>query len=152
MNEAEFQRNLTRFKAVLKREKRYLIKNDGEKVTETVSQKEKFIPIFENYDGPVSDKTKAMIDEIQELQSVNLMLTNQAIAFQKTLMDAIQANLKQPKRRFSSERTCKRRSRPRRAGSFFQRQAYAMRLYTGSAPNRWMWRRIPSARQFGDVQ
>ena len=66
MNEAEFQRNLTRFKAVLKREKRYLIKNDGEKVTETVSQKEKFIPIFENYDGPVSDKTKAMIDEIQE--------------------------------------------------------------------------------------
>lgn len=39
MNEAEFQRNLTRFKAVLKREKRYLIKNDGEKVTETVSQK-----------------------------------------------------------------------------------------------------------------
>ena len=77
MNEAEFQRNLTRFKAVLKREKRYLIKNDGEKVTETVSQKEKFIPIFENYDGPVSDKTKAMIDEIQELQSVNLMLTKQ---------------------------------------------------------------------------
>ena len=72
MNEAEFQRNLTRFKAVLKREKRYLIKNDGEKVTETVSQKEKFIPIFENYDGPVSDKTKAMIDDIQELQSVNL--------------------------------------------------------------------------------
>ena len=59
MNEAEFQRNLTRFKAILKREKRYLIKNDGEKVTETVSQKEKFIPIFENYDGPVSDKTKA---------------------------------------------------------------------------------------------
>lgn len=47
MNEAEFQRNLTKFKAVLKREKRYLIKNDGEKVTETVSQKEKFIPIFE---------------------------------------------------------------------------------------------------------
>lgn len=101
MNEAEFQRNLTRFKAVLKREKRYLIKNDGEKVTETVFQKEKFIPIFENYDGPVSDKTKAMIDEIQELQSVNLMLTNQAIAFQKTLMDAIQANLKQPSGTYS---------------------------------------------------
>ena len=98
MNEAEFQRNLTRFKAVLKREKRYLIKNDGEKVTETVSQKEKFIPIFENYDGPVSDKTKAMIGEIQELQSVNLMLTNQAIAFQKTLMDAI---LKQPSGTYS---------------------------------------------------
>lgn len=39
MNEAEFQRNLTRFKAVLKREKRYLIKNDGEKVTETVLKK-----------------------------------------------------------------------------------------------------------------
>ena len=94
MNEAEFQRNLTRFKAVL-------IKNDGEKVTETVSQKEKFIPIFENYDGPVSDKTKAMIGEIQELQSVNLMLTNQAIAFQKTLMDAIQANLKQPSGTYS---------------------------------------------------
>lgn len=42
MNEAEFQRNLTRFKAVLKREKRYLIKNDGEKVTETVSQRSSF--------------------------------------------------------------------------------------------------------------
>lgn len=42
-----------------------------------------------------------MIDEIQELQSVNLMLTNQAIAFQKTLMDAIQANLKQPSGTYS---------------------------------------------------
>ena len=46
-------------------------------------------------------RSKAMIDEIQELQSVNLMLTNQAIAFQKTLMDAIQANLKQPSGTYS---------------------------------------------------
>lgn len=101
MNEAEFQRSLVKFKSVLKREKRYLIKDDGEKVTGIVAEKEKFIPIFDSYDGPVSEKTRALIDEIQELQSVNLMLTNQAIAFQKTLMGAIQANLKQPSGTYS---------------------------------------------------
>ena len=96
MKEAEFQRYLVKFKATLKREKTYLIKDDGEKVTAIAAEKEEYIPIFNDYEGPISDKTRKLIDEIQNLQSLNMMLTEQAIAFQKNLMDSIQRNLKQP--------------------------------------------------------
>lgn len=58
MNEAEFQRNLTRFKAVLKREKRYLIKNDGEKVTETVSKKRSLFRFLKTMTVPFLIKQK----------------------------------------------------------------------------------------------
>ncbi|MCP0886220.1 flagellar motor switch protein [Ligilactobacillus sp. WILCCON 0076] len=96
MNEKEFQKKIRIFRNVLTNEKESLINNKTEKVLEALSEKETYIPILDNYQGPISEKTKQLLREIKELQETNLLLTRQALSYQNTLMQAIKDNLKSP--------------------------------------------------------
>lgn len=93
MNEKAFQAKLKLFIKILKREQKFLVLDDGESLNGIVPQKEDFLPIFEKYTGEIGDKTKMLIQEIQELQETNLLLTQQALAYQKKMMDTIQHSL-----------------------------------------------------------
>ncbi|WP_270333733.1 flagellar motor switch protein [Ligilactobacillus acidipiscis] len=93
MNERAFQAKLKLFIKILKREQKFLVLDDGESLNGIVPQKEDFLPIFDKYTGEIGDKTKMLIQEIQELQETNLLLTQQALAYQKKMMDTIQHSL-----------------------------------------------------------
>ncbi|WP_291291725.1 hypothetical protein [Enterococcus sp.] len=93
MTEREFERQLQRFLRLLVKEKEYLIKGQGEKLIELVEKKESFVPIIESYDGSLSTKSQELIQQIQWQQEENLLLTEQAISYQKTLMDAVKDNI-----------------------------------------------------------
>ncbi|WP_279282589.1 hypothetical protein [Enterococcus gallinarum] len=93
MTEREFERQLQRFFRLLVKEKEYLIKDQGEKLIELVEKKEGFVPVIESYEGNLTDKCRELIQQIQRQQQENLLLTEQALSYQKTLMDAVKDNI-----------------------------------------------------------
>lgn len=97
MSEKTFQNKLRQFIRILKQEQKDLIKDDGQAVTEAVSQKEGFLSFFNDYQGAVGQATKDLISTIQELQQTNLLLTQQALAYQQKMMDTIQNSLEKQK-------------------------------------------------------
>lgn len=97
MNEKAFQNKLRQFIRILKQEQKDLIKDDGQAVTEAVNQKEGFLSYFNDYQGSVGHVTKDLINTIQELQQTNLLLTQQAIAYQQKMMETIQNSLEKQK-------------------------------------------------------
>ena len=87
------------FKALLEKEKKILINNDGEQLQEIVKEKEQYLKYFDTGEIPENDQEAArqMIQEIQNLQETNLTLTKQAMSFGQTVLDALQKNSgKQP--------------------------------------------------------
>lgn len=94
MIEKEFLRELNQFYHLLKKENRALIKDDGETLLSLIEQKESMVSIFEAYNGPIKGKVKERLLAIRFLQEENLLLTNQAISYQKMFMDTIQQQLK----------------------------------------------------------
>lgn len=95
MTTIEFERKLIKFTQLLKKEKMYLIKGHAEKLEELVAQKEEFVPLFSSYTGEISEKSRTLIKQIQQQQEENLLLTQQAISYQETLMDAVKSTMKQ---------------------------------------------------------
>lgn len=93
MKEAEFERQMNRFYRLLKKERTYLIKDQSADLAELVAQKEAFVPVFEAYDGKITDKMKQLIAVIQQQQEENLLLTQQALSYQEVLMDAVQKSV-----------------------------------------------------------
>lgn len=96
MKEIEFERHLRQFSRLLEQEKISLIKNQAEKLEEIVEKKTKFVPIFEGYEGVLSQKCKQLIFTIKEQQQTNLLLTEQAISYQEMLMTAVKQNIQSP--------------------------------------------------------
>lgn len=95
MNTNEFERKLNKFTQLLKKERGFLIKGKAEKLEELVAQKEEFVPLFNAYEGEITDKMRQLILQIQQQQEENLLLTQQAMSFQTTLMDAVKDTMKQ---------------------------------------------------------
>lgn len=93
MNEKTFQTKLRQFIKILKREQKMLINDDGEALNELVPQKEDFLPVFNGYTGELGQQTQQLIKDVQELQQTNLLLTQQAIAYQQKMMETIQHSL-----------------------------------------------------------
>lgn len=93
MNEKIFQAKLRQFIRLLKQEQKFLIADDGAALTELVPKKADFVPLFEQYAGAIGTTTKELIQEIQELQETNLLLTQQALAYQQKIMETIQKSL-----------------------------------------------------------
>lgn len=94
MTEKEFLRELNQFYHLLKKENQALIKYDGETLLSIVEQKESMVPIFEVYEEPIKEKVQERLLAIRTLQEENLLLTNQALSYQKMFMDTIQQQLK----------------------------------------------------------
>lgn len=94
MNEAKFESQLNHFLQVLRKEKKALVTNQPEKLEELVKQKEAYLSIFDGYQGSISDRMKELIRGIQAQQEENLLLTEQALSYQKMLMDAVKDTLK----------------------------------------------------------
>jgi len=94
MTEKEFLRELNQFYHLLKKENQALIKDDGETLLSIVEQKESMVPIFEVYEEPIKEKVQERLLAIRALQEENLLLTNQALSYQKMFMDTIQQQLK----------------------------------------------------------
>lgn len=94
MTEKEFLKELNQFYHLLKKENQALIKDDGQTLLTIVEQKESMISVFEAYDGPVHGKVQDRLLAIQTVQEENLLLTNQALSYQKMFMDTIQQQLK----------------------------------------------------------
>lgn len=92
----EFEWHLESFVKLLKKEKDYLIKDDGESLTSLLSKKESFVKVIEEYQGEISEKTRELITKIKTQQEENLLLTKQAISYQTMLMEAIKKNLSSP--------------------------------------------------------
>lgn len=96
MQETEFQVQLKKFSRILKREKQFLIKDQAEELLALVAQKEQFVPLLQNYEGKISADTRQLLRQIKVQQVENTLLTQQAIGYQKMLMAAVKANLKNP--------------------------------------------------------
>ncbi|EJF02228.1 hypothetical protein [Liquorilactobacillus mali] len=92
----EFEWHLGSFVKLLKKEKNYLIKDDGESLTDLLPEKEGFVEILKEYQGDVSEKARELITEIKAQQEENLLLTRQAIGYQNMLMGAVKKNLSSP--------------------------------------------------------
>lgn len=83
---------LTSMTDLLIEEKEALINNDGDRINDIVSQKNIFIKELEKYGGKNLSKDREvvrMIKEIDQLQETNLMLTNQAMAYNNLFLDAL---------------------------------------------------------------
>ncbi|KRL37598.1 hypothetical protein [Liquorilactobacillus uvarum] len=111
MKEFEFQRHLMSFSRLLKKERAFLIKDKAEELVELVKQKEKFVPVLDEYQGAVTVKTKDLIKQIRVQQDENLLLTKQALSYQKMLMTAIKDNIKAPAATYSKYKTVKQQAR-----------------------------------------
>ncbi|MFT8668769.1 MAG: flagella synthesis protein [Liquorilactobacillus hordei] len=96
MQTKEFERKLGNFVKLLKKERGYLIKDDGEGLTNLLPEKESFVKILEEYHGDVSEKARELITAIKTQQEENLLLTRQAIGYHDMLMGAIKKNLDNP--------------------------------------------------------
>lgn len=93
MKPIEFERKLLKFSGLLKKEKEYLIKGQAEKLTELVAQKEEYIPLFNAYTEELTEKSRILIQQIQQQQAENLLLTQQAMSYQETLMNAVKETM-----------------------------------------------------------
>ncbi|KRL02082.1 hypothetical protein [Liquorilactobacillus capillatus] len=111
MKEIEFQRQLMAFSRLLKKEKTLLIKDKAEELVELVKQKEKFVPILDGYQGTISAKTRELAAQVQVQQDENMLLTKQALSYQKMLMTAIKDNIKSPAATYSKYKTVKQQAR-----------------------------------------
>lgn len=94
MNEAKFERELSRFLQLLKKERKALVNNQPELLEEIVEQKAAYVSVFDDYQGSISERMKKLIGAIQAQQEENLLVTEQAISYQNMLMDAVKQTMK----------------------------------------------------------
>lgn len=82
---------LLQFKTLLLDEKDALIKNDSAKVKALVEQKQTFLDILPTLktEGLKKEDLVEVVEDIKNLQQTNLILTEQALQYQETMMEAI---------------------------------------------------------------
>lgn len=105
MNKKILKSHLEKLSKILKEEKEALIKNDGTKVQEIVDKKTILVEKIEEYKGGISKEDKEIIaikEEIDSLQELNLLLTKQALNYQKSLLESIASNVKKVSNTYSN--------------------------------------------------
>lgn len=105
MNKKILKSHLEKLSKILKEEKEALIKNDGTKVQEIVDKKTILVEKIEEYKDGISKEDKEIIaikEEIDSLQELNLLLTKQALNYQKSLLESIAANVKKVSNTYSN--------------------------------------------------
>ncbi len=81
---------------LLKEEKDSLVQNDGNRVKEIVLEKERYIDRISEFKGMDIERDReimGLIEEINSLQELNLLLTNQALSYQNSILESILNNV-----------------------------------------------------------
>ncbi|MGX7393791.1 flagellar motor switch protein [Carnobacterium mobile] len=96
---------LKEFKQVLLAEREALIKNDSTKVVELVEKKQLFLEKLPelNPAGLKKEDLTGLAEEIKQLQQTNLLLTQQALQYQETVMEAITKGVKNSSTTYSKK-------------------------------------------------
>ena len=92
MAEKELNNHLKIIYNLLIKERVALINNDVEKISEIVEQKNEQIEELKKYKGVGIKNFKEvanLIEEINSMQELNLLLTNQALSYQNALLESI---------------------------------------------------------------
>ena len=82
---------LVQFKTLLMDEQQALIQNDSAKVKTLIEQKQQFLDLLPTLtaEGSKKENLVELAEEIKNLQQTNLTLTEQALNYQETMMEAI---------------------------------------------------------------
>ena len=82
---------LVQFKTLLMDEQQALIQNDSAKVKTLIEQKQQFLDLLPTLtaEGSKKEDLVELAEEIKNLQQTNLTLTEQALNYQETMMEAI---------------------------------------------------------------
>ncbi|RBP70126.1 FlgN protein [Alkalibaculum bacchi] len=92
----ELANHLKSILTLLHEEKEALIHNDGNAIAQIVESKKSYIEELSNLKGlDIQDNNKimAIIEQINELQETNLLLTKQALRFQNNLLESMSKNV-----------------------------------------------------------
>ena len=103
---AELMDELRSLNKLLEEEKQALIQNDGDKVGEIVMTKEEYINRLSQFKGIDIENNKEvmkLIEEINSLQELNLLLTKQALSYQKSILESISKNINKLANTYSSK-------------------------------------------------
>lgn len=87
---------LVQFKTLLMDEQQALIQNDSAKVKTLIEQKQQFLDLLPTLtaEGSKKEDLVELAEEIKNLQQTNLTLTEQALNYQETMMEAITKGVK----------------------------------------------------------
>jgi flagellar biosynthesis/type III secretory pathway chaperone len=105
MNKKILKGHLEELSKILKEEKSALIKNDGNNVQEIVDKKTILVEKIEKYRGQITKEDEEIVsikEEIDSLQELNLLLTKQALSYQKSLLESIAVNVKKVSNTYSN--------------------------------------------------
>lgn len=94
---------LKRYIRLLKKERQALIKDDGETVAAIVTEKEAFLELLAKFEPMPSAAVIELVTEVKELQTTNLLLTEQALSYQATFLEAISQGVKQTNATYSRD-------------------------------------------------
>ena len=92
----ELKKHLSSIIEILNEEKTALIQGDGNKIVEIVERKNHYIETISEFKGLNLQEDRSimeLIKEIDSLQELNLLLTNQALSFQNALLESISIGL-----------------------------------------------------------
>lgn len=93
----DVRKHLEQLKAVLLKEKTILIKNDGEKLSDIIDEKETIIQALSTVDDTdvEMDALNVLLREIKALQETNVMLTEQSMRYAEAMLTHIKTFAKQ---------------------------------------------------------
>lgn len=81
---------------ILYEEKEALLNNNGHEVAEIVEKKKEYIERLEGFKGldiEGDERVMTLVDQINQLQETNLLLTKQALSYQEVLIESIAKNI-----------------------------------------------------------
>ena len=100
--------NLKNIISLLQQEKKALVNNDVDKVTEIVNKKNEQIEklgAFKGMDVENFKEAMDLIEEIDSMQELNLLLTKQALSYQNAVLESISQNINNFANTYSSKGT-----------------------------------------------
>lgn len=97
----QLQQLLRKFISLLKKEKKALIKNDGQQVSQIVKEKEAFVELLAAFEPTEDSDVRVLVLNIRDLQEDNLLLTEQALSYHNAFLSAVTQGLKKTNATYS---------------------------------------------------
>lgn len=99
----QLQQLLRKFIGLLKKEKKALIKNDGQRVSQLVKEKEAFVALLAAFEPTENAEVRTLALRIRDLQEDNLLLTEQALSYHDMFLSAVTQGLKKTNSTYSRQ-------------------------------------------------
>ncbi len=93
--EKELQSLLKKYLRLLKKERRALIEDEGHLIEGIVKEKQAFSKLLSEYQTTNNEDTTLLIRQVRALQTTNLLLTEQALSYQESLLGAVSQSVQQ---------------------------------------------------------